>query len=198
MANKNRALLIAKYLWEHTDEEHPVTTNDIIGYLESVGIFTTRKTVSEDILELQEVGLDVISNRSRQNEYFIGSRALELAELKLLVDAVRAAKFISPKKSRELVGKVSGLAGPYQGAALERELLVSGKTKTNNEAIYYAVDTLHAAIWNRQTVSFKYIEYTVQKKKRFKHSGRVYVISPYEPPLWAFNATSENAKISFL
>lgn len=158
MANKNRALLIAKYLWEHTDEEHPVTTNDIIGYLESAGISTTRKTVSEDILELQEIGLDVISNRSRQNKYFIGSRTLELAELKLLVDAVRAAKFISPKKSRELVGKVSGLAGPYQGAALERELLVSGKAKTNNETIYYAVDTLHVAIQNRQTVSFKYIE----------------------------------------
>mgnify|MGYP001708325948 CR=1 FL=1 len=115
MVNKNRALYIFKYLWDHTDEEHPATTADIIAYLASLGISTTRKTVAEDAAELQNSGFDVICNRSRQNEFFIGSRHLELAELKLLVDAVQAAKFISPKKSKELIGKVTELASPYQG-----------------------------------------------------------------------------------
>lgn len=82
MINKNRALYIFKYLWEHTDENHPATTKDIMEYLASLGIPTTRKTVAEDVNELQSAGLDVVCNRSRQNEYFIGSRHLELAELK--------------------------------------------------------------------------------------------------------------------
>ncbi len=117
MVNKNRALYIFKYLWDHTDEEHPATTADIIAYLASMGISTTRKTVAEDAAELQNSGFDVVCNRNRQNEYFIGTRHLELAELKLLVDAVQAARFISPKKSRELIGKVTGLIAPIRERA---------------------------------------------------------------------------------
>ena len=131
MVNKNRALYIFKYLWDHTDEEHPATTADIIAYLASLGISTTRKTVAEDA-----------------------------AELKLLVDAVQAARFISPKKSRELIEKVTGLTSPHQGEILRRSLFVDGKVKTGNEAVYYAVDILHTAIQQQKTVMFKYIEYT--------------------------------------
>ena len=165
MVNKNRALYIFKYLWDHTDEEHPATTADIIAYLASLGISTTRKTVAEDAAELQNSGFDVVCNRSRQNEYFIGTRHLELAELKLLVDAVQAARFISPKKSRELIGKVTGLTSPHQGESLRRSLFVDGKVKTGNEAVYYAVDILHTAIQQQKTVMFKYIEYTPTEEK---------------------------------
>ena len=180
MIHKNRALYIFQYLWEHTDEEHPATTKEIIEYLASIGISTTRKTVAEDAAELQNSGFDVVCNRSRQNEYFIGSRYLELAELKLLIDAVQAAKFISPNKSRELIGKVSALAGPHQSAELKRNLFVDGKVKTANEAVYYVVDTLYAAIQKKKAVSFQYIEYTAHKKKAFKHNGQIYVLSPYD------------------
>ncbi len=180
MVNKNRALYIFKYLWDHTDEGHPATTADIISYLASLGIATTRKTVAEDAAELQHSGFDIVCNRSRQNEYFIGSRHMELAELKLLVDAVQAAKFISPKKSKELIDKVTELASPHQGMELKRGLFVDGKVKTSNDAIYYAVDTLHTAIHKQKTVIFKYIEYTPQKKKTYKHGGRIYTLSPYD------------------
>lgn len=164
MVNKNRALYIFKYLWDHTDEEHPATTADIIAYLASLGISTTRKTVAEDAAELQNSGFDVVCNRSRQNEYFIGTRHLELAELKLLVDAVQAARFISPKKSRELIGKVTGLISPHQGESLRRSLFVDGKVKTGNEAVYYAVDILHTAIQQQKTVMFKYIDTPHRRK----------------------------------
>ncbi len=180
MFNKNRALYIFKYLWDHTDEEHPATTADIIQYLASIGISTTRKTVAEDAAELQNSGFDVICNRSRQNEFFIGSRHMELAELKMLVDAVQAAKCISLKKSKELIGKVTELASPYQSDALKRSLFVDGKVKTSNESVYYAVDTLHEAIQKQKTVAFRYIEYTPQKKKAYKHGGQVYLLSPYD------------------
>ena len=170
MVNKNRTLYIFQYLWNHTDEEHPATTANILQYLSSIGISTTRKTTAGS-------GFDVGCNRSRQNEYFIGSRHMELAKLKLLVDAVQAAKFISPKKSKELIGKVTELASPYQDTELKRSLFVDGKVKTSNDAVYYAVDTLHTVIKKQKTVIFKYIDYTPQKKKAYKHGGRIYTLS---------------------
>ena len=162
MGTKDRTLYVLKYLWENTDEEHPATTNEIIEHLSVLGIDTTRKTVTEDIVGLQECGVDIVCNRSRQNEYFIGARHLELAELKLLVDAVQAARFISGKKSRELIEKLSALAGPHQSEELRRKLFVDGKIKTDNEKVFYAVDTLYAAIREQRTVCFKYIEYTAE------------------------------------
>ena len=187
MVSKDRTLCVLKYLWENTDEANPATTNNIIESLASLGIITTRKTVTEDIAELQSIGIDIVCNRSRQNEYFIGTRHLELAELKLLVDAVQAAKFLSTKKSMELIGKLSSLASPHQGDLLKRSLYVDGKAKTENEKVFYSVDTLYTAIQTEKVVTFKYIEYTAEKKQVYKHNGQTYALSPYDM-VWSNDA----------
>lgn len=107
MIDKNRPLYIFKYLLDNTDEEHPAIINDILAHLESKGIHATRKTVATDLAQLQDCGFDVVCNKSRQNKYFIGTRSLELAELKLIVDAVQAAKFISSSKSYALIERLN-------------------------------------------------------------------------------------------
>ena len=180
MAEKNRPLIIFRYLWDHTDEEHPAIIKDILAYLEEQGVHTNRKTVAKDLADLQDSGFDVICNKSRQNQYFIGNRGLELAELKTIVDAVQAAKFISHAKSKSLIERLSTLGSPYQSDQLKRNLYVDGKVKTNNEAVYYTVDLLHHAIQNRKVVAFQYIEYTQKKKKVLKHDGQRYHFSPYD------------------
>ena len=114
MADKNRPLHILKYLWDHTDEEHPAIITDILAHLEGCGIHTNCKTVASDLADLQDSGFDIVCNKSRQNQYFIGSRSLELAELKMIVDAIQAAKFISESKSLTLIEKVSSLARAEQ------------------------------------------------------------------------------------
>lgn len=180
MAEKNRPLYILKYLLDNTDEEHPAVINDILAYLEARGIHANRKTIAVDLLELQDSGFDVVCNKSRQNKYFIGSRSLELAELKTVVDAVQAAKFISPTKSLSLIEKLSALASPYQAEELKRRLYVEGKVKTSNESVYYTVDLLHHAINHERTVEFQYSGYTVDKEKVLRHDGAIYRISPYD------------------
>ena len=177
---KNRPLYIFKYLWDKTDEAHPATIADIMAYLQAANMPASRKTVAADILALQNSGFDVVSNKSRQNQYFVGSRYLEPPEVKLLVDAVSAAKFISQKKSLELIVKLSEIAGPYQSEVLTRKLYVDGKAKTHNELVYYIVDLLHNAIHEEQAVRFRYFEYTADKQKIFKHDGQVYEFSPYD------------------
>lgn len=180
MAEKNRPLYILKYLLDNTDEDHPAIINDILAHLEAKGIHANRKTVASDLVDLQDSGFDVICNKSRQNKYFIGSRSLELAELKTIVDAVQAAKFISQAKSLSLIEKLSSLASPYQAEELKRRLYVEGKVKTSNESVYYTVDLLHQAINHKRTVEFQYIGYTADKEIVLKHHGALYQLSPYD------------------
>ncbi len=178
--NKSRILYIYKYLLEHTDEKHPATICEINTYLNSIGIKAGRKTIAGDIRQLQEFGYDVICNKCRQNQYFIGSREFELVELKMLVDAVQAARFITPKKSKLLIDKLSAMTSPYQSIELNRQLYIDERVKTNNENVFYTVDMLYSAINEKKQITFKYYEYTPEKKKAFKHNGQVYVFSPYD------------------
>ena len=180
MAMKQRPLLIFQYLWDNTDEDHPVTIKEIISYLDKNGIHTNRRTVALDLISLQESGFDIICNRSVQNQYFIGNRRLETAELKTIIDAILAAKFISPSKTKSLIDRLSSLASPYQADQLKRNLYVEGKIKTWNESVYYTVDLLQQAIQNERAVTFQYIEYTPRKEKILKHQGQWYVFSPYD------------------
>ena len=177
---KNRPLHIFKYIWDKTDEAHPVTITEILSHLQSVGINTNRKTVAADIWALQDSGFDVVCNKGRFNQYFIGTRYLEPPEIKLLVDAVSAARFISHNKSTELIKKLSEIAGPYQNETLTRKLYVDSSAKTTNELVYYIVDLLHNAIHAEQRLRFRYYEYTADKQKVFKHNGQVYEFSPYD------------------
>lgn len=180
MIDKNRPLYIFKFLLDNTDEEHPAIINDILAHLEANGIHANRKTVAADLLQLQDCGFDVVCNKSRQNKYFIGTRNFELAELKMIVDAIQAAKFISHSKSFSLIEKLSKLGSPFQAEELKRRLYVEGKVKTTNESVYYTVDLLHHAVNHEKAVEFQYIEYTAEKKRVLKHDGVVYKFSPYD------------------
>ncbi|MBQ9117050.1 MAG: WYL domain-containing protein, partial [Clostridia bacterium] len=164
----------------YTDEEHPTTIADIQKHLITLDIHANRKTVAADMQMLLDSGFDIVQARLRQNQYFIGSRNLELAELKMIVDAVQAAKFISESKSLRLIEKVSAMGSTYQAEQLKRRLYVKGKAKTTNEAVHYTVDLLHAAIQSETAVEFQYIEYTPDKEKSLKHNGQIYRLSPYD------------------
>ncbi len=179
MASKDRTLYILKYLWQHTDDEHPASVADILAYLAENGITVNRHTISTDIEQLQEFGIDVIGEKKAVKQYYIGLRPFELPELKLLVDAVEASRFISAKKSRELIGKLYGLTNEHQARELNRHLYVDGRVKSDNRLLYYTVDSIHKAINDGKRIRFKYIEYTAEKKKVHKHGGCVYEFSPY-------------------
>ena len=179
MAVKDRTLYVLKYLWQNTDEDHPATTSDILAALADEGLSINRHTITTDIEQLQEFGIDVIYIKGSPNKYFIGTRQLELPELKLLVDAVEASRFISEKKSKELVEKLYAMTSIHQAKELNRYLYVDGKVKSDNKVLYYTVDLLHKAINDSKRNRFKYIEYTVDKKKVYKHNGYIYEFSPY-------------------
>jgi predicted DNA-binding transcriptional regulator YafY len=143
---RKKLLCLEKMFYECTDEQHGMGVSEIIDYLEKEGISAERKAIYNDIKTLQDFGMDICREKTGTVTYKLVSRDFELPELKLLVDAVQSSKFITEKKSLELIKKVEGLASRYDGKQLQRQVVVSNRVKTMNEKIYYNTDTIHNAI----------------------------------------------------
>lgn len=182
MENENKARILCLYMLlnEMSDEEHPLSTVEIINLLkEKYGVQAHRTTLSRDIGVLEQCGVDVITINTTQNKYFIGARLFELPELKLLIDAVESSKFITESKSDELVAKLSKLASVNQAVKLKRNLCTSNRVKPGNEMVYYIVDAINEAINSKKKISFQYFEYDARKQQKLKNNGKEYIFSPY-------------------
>lgn len=176
---KIRPLYLAKILYEQTDEEHYLTTAQLMQILEEqYGITSHRQTIKTDIALLKEFGLEIEEVKSVQNRYNLCDRQFDLPELKLLIDAVESSKFITANKSQELVDKLSGLCGIHAGAKLKRNVSCEGRVKPGNEKIYLIVDAINQAINENKKISFQYFRYNAEKKRQLKSDGKAYVITP--------------------
>ena len=176
---KLRTLYIMKMLLEKTDEKYTMSAADIDTALRDYGMSADRKTVYNDIETLREFGMDVLQVKGTNGGYYIGSRKFELPELKLLVDAVQASKFISRKKSEELIRKLESLASEHDARQLQRNVFIYNRPKTGNETIYYNVDQIHTAILENRQIQYQYAEWTVRKELKPKKQGAVYTVSPW-------------------
>ena len=175
-----RPLFVLKILYDKTDETHTITISQILQELyEKYGITSYRKTIKEDIDLLISADYDIAFIKSSQNQYQIKNRDFDIAELKILMDAVASSKFISRAKSQELSDKLSRLGGPFFGESLPRNIDVERRVKSENKQLFLIVDTLNTAINKKKKVAFKYYSYNAQKEKREKHRGFVYKFSPY-------------------
>jgi predicted DNA-binding transcriptional regulator YafY len=176
---KLKPFYLMKILMEQTDEQHPMTVNELIEELAKYDITAERKSIYADIDLLIEFGLDIICLKGRANQYFIGVRDFELPELKLLVDAVHSSRFITYKKSEELIEKLEKLASIYEAKELHKNVVVSNQIKTVNECIYYNVDEINKAIQLNKQIRFKYFDYNLDKQIEYRRNGEWYYASPY-------------------
>lgn len=185
---KLKIVYLMKILTDNTDDEHALTMADILAELEKYGISAERKSIYNDIEALRQYGLDIICEQKNKTfYYYIGKRTFELAELKLLVDVVQSAKFLTVKKSDELIKKLEGLASRHEALKLQRQVFVSDRIKTMNETIYYNVDIIHSAIAGNNQIMFQYFQWNVKKEQELRHEGKFYKVSP-----WALLSDNEN------
>ena len=180
-SNKGRLLFLLRYLQQNTDDQHLVTTPALLSVLESAGYPVDRKTLYDDINVLKEdFDIDIITEKHRGNEYFIGGREFELPELKLLIDAVASSRFISAKESRKLIDKLSSQASIWQKGDLKPRITIGERIKAPETRIYYTIDRLNSAIKHRKQVRFQYTEYDSRRRKILRNGGEVYTNSPYD------------------
>lgn len=177
---KLRFLYIMKTLLEQTDEEHVMSAADLEEALGGYGLTVERKSIYNDIETLEAFGLDIVQVRGgKKPGYYIASREFELPELKLLVDAVQASKFITARKSRELIAKLEKLAGRNGAGQLQRDVFIASRVKTENETIYNNVDQIHAAMLGDRRIRFQYTEWSTSKRLVVKRGGEFYEVSPW-------------------
>ena len=177
---KLKMLYLMKIFMEETDDTHALTMPELIAKLNAYGVNADRKTLYMDMEELRTFGLDIISEQQgRKWYYYVGASDFELPELKLLVDSVQSAKFITDKKSSELIRKIESLASRHEAKKLQRQVFIAGRVKTMNESIYYNVDRLHEAIGTDSQIRFKYYQWNVNKKMELRRDGEWYQTSPW-------------------
>ena len=176
---KRKLPILAKLLLERSDEDHPITRQDMQDELARWGLSAERKSLYDDMEQLRELGLDVQAKRGRNGGWYIGQRDFELAELELLVDAVQSSRFLTKRKSDVLIRKLEGLACVHQARQLQRQVYVDRRVKTMNESIFYNVDRLHGAIAANRVITFRYFEYNAARERVFRRAGDKYRATPF-------------------
>ena len=177
---KIRSFFLAKILFERTDEDHYLTTAQLMEILEKeYGIKTHRQTIPADVAVLRSFGMEIQEVMSAQKRYNLISREYDVAELKLLIDAVESSKFITKKKSEELVAKLSKMAGQNQAENLKRNISPEDRIKYDNESIYLIIDGINEAINDGKKISFLYFKYDVRKEPKLRNEGKPFIFSPH-------------------
>ena len=174
---KLKLLLLKDYLEQNTEPEHPASIHDLTAYLEANGVCAERKSIYRDIQLLMDYGCDIVATKGKSAGYYVAAGAFDLAELKLLADAVLSSKFLTERKSSDLLKKLGKLTNRHQAVELRRDLMVSGRVKSMNESVIYNVDELHEAIRSNSQISFRYFEWDVKKEKVYRKGTRS--ASPY-------------------
>ncbi len=184
---KLKLYYLSRIMIERTDDEHHITMPEIQRALEEYGVTADRKSLYDDMEALRFLGIDVIGEKNgRSYVYYVGKKHFEIAELKLLVDSIQSSKFITEKKSNELIKKLTELASNYEASQLKRQVVVQGRIKTMNESIYYIVDDIHNAISHNKKIRFEYLKWNIEKKM-VPRKDKLYEISP-----WALTWDDEN------
>lgn len=174
---KGKLVQLLRILFRYSDEDHPIGVPGLVERLDREGIPAERKSVYDDIETLRDLGYDIQLQRGKG--YFLGERLFQLAELKLLVDAVQSSRFIPSRKSGQLIEKLERLTSIYQAQGLQRQVYVAGRVKSMNESIYYTIDAIHQAIGENRQITFQYFKYDQTRQKVLRHGGRRYQVSPY-------------------
>ncbi|MCR5195944.1 MAG: WYL domain-containing protein [Pseudobutyrivibrio sp.] len=172
---------LCKIMQEKTDDEHSLTLTQIMNLLEGYGITAERKSLYDDFAVMTDkLGIEVIkTQKGRETFYHVGTRQFELAEIKLLIDAIQASRFITENKSKVLISKIKSFVSEHQGKELQRQVYINTRIKNMNESIYYNVDAIHTAIFNNKQITFKYCEWTLNKQLIPKKEGAKYRVSPW-------------------
>lgn len=180
---------LMKIMLAKTDDEHTITMSQIMEELDKYGVTAERKSIYADFQDMTDkFGIEIIKEQiGRETYYHVGSREFELAEVKLLIDAIQSSKFITQTKSRELINKIKSNVSEHQAKQLQRQVYINDRVKTMNESVYYNVDDLHTAINENKKIRFKYYKWDVNMKLVPRHNGDWFVVSP-----WALTWADEN------
>ncbi len=174
-----RTLEIWRLLRQWSDEEHPMNAAELARHLRQQGLEVERRSIYRSLEELASFGVDIIRSPVKKEGFYLGEREFETPELRLLMDAVQAARFIPKGKSKTLLNKLVSFASQYDARTLLSSVFLEDRAKGTDERLFYCVDALCQAIRAHKQISFQYCEYTLKKRRVPRRDGAAYIVSPY-------------------
>lgn len=179
-AYKIKLVKILEILRQDSDEDNYIETSEILSKLATMGIICDRRTLAADIEVLNSYGYEVLSEKSpgKPNKYCVIDRSFDVPELRILIDAVQASSFITPKKTEELIDKIADLGGSHRAELLRRNIVKFNTTKSTNENIFYSINEINAAIENGKKVSFEYFDFNEKHERVYRRGGKRYFVNP--------------------
>ncbi len=176
---KIKLLKLLELLRQETDEQHPMTTNEICRRLNEMNISCDRRTLATDVQTLNEQGYEVQSCQvSKAKGYYINDRSFNIPELKVLIDAVEASHLLTESKTLELIEKIAALAGSNQAEVLKSSIVRFNTTKPTNEYIYHTVQTLETAIREKKKVTIHYFHLNERREKVYRSENGIHTVEP--------------------
>lgn len=176
---RQKLLLLKDYFLRETDKEHPATVKEMINYLRRLEVRADRRTIYADMEILKDAGMDIQQIRTKDVRYYLARSDFSLSELKLLVDSVQSSRFITLKKSQDLIKKLTNLTSEHNEEKLKRQVLVLQRVKSMNESIFKNIDAIQDAIFHDCQCSFLYFDYLPNKKPNYYKNGKPYMVSPF-------------------
>lgn len=177
--SKIKLLKIWEILKQESDEDHPLSTGELLARLEKNGVACDRKTLYQDIAALNSFGYEVICKRGQHsNSYYVVDRSFDVPELRVLIDAVQAASFITERKTAELIDKIAALGGSNRAEILKRNIVEFNTTKHSNESIYYSINAIEDGILSERKISFRYFDLDRSGERQLRKDGERYVVNP--------------------
>ena len=177
--NKQRLIHLYRYLVRYTDEEHQVTTNDLVQFLKEEDANASRKTVKDDIEILMSEGIDIVMTKSYYNSYFVGSRPFEIPEIIMLVDGIAANVSLSTEKKKKLIDKLLSQLSIYQEEKIKKHVCFTADHRISSEQLYYSIDQTREAIHENKKIEFQYIDFAPNGEQILKENGTTYLITPF-------------------
>ena len=182
LSSRERILEVISILEKNTDDEDMKTLHEIHALLpenSNAGVGTVR----EDLLALEESFIFPVSavqeKNGKQKHYHFDGRLFEIHELRLLMDAISAAKFIPQSETNQLLMKIRKLTSKRLAKQLNNELYVVNEAKHNPVEITKVVEQLHTGIQDRKIISFKYGRYGTDLKFHLSNDENDYLVKPY-------------------
>lgn len=177
--SKIKLLKIWEILKQESDEDHPLSTGELLARLEKNGVVCDRKTLYQDIAALNSFGYEVICKRGQHsNSYYVVDRSFDVPELRVLIDAVQAASFITERKTAELIAKIAALGGSNRAEIMKRNIVEFNTTKHSNESIYYSINAIEDGILSERKISFRYFDLDRSGERQLRKDGERYVVNP--------------------
>lgn len=179
IAQKKASIIyVLKILEEYSDENHPLTQQQIIDLIkQKYDLEIERKSVANSLTLLEEIGYDIY--RGDRSGVYLITRLFDPSEVTFLIDAIYSSKVITASQAKELSKTLFSTLSKHDRKQYNYTYKSSEINRNINQDFFYNIDLLNEAINKNKKISFQYITHNSKGEEILRYNEYIYRVSPY-------------------